>query len=140
MGGDLVNPGSPPSYTEIFERQFPFYLSIGMTYDQYWNDDCLLVKYYRKAHELAKERRNQELWLQGLYIYDALCCVAPILHSMAKRGTKPLPYPEKPYPITPEAIKQEKEERARANRLKAKAMFEAWASKLDLPEGVRDDE
>jgi len=60
---------------------------------------------------------------------------------MAKSGTKPLPYPEKPYPITREAIEQEKEERARANRLKAKAMFEAWASKLDLPEeGVRDDE
>jgi len=59
---------------------------------------------------------------------------------MAKSGTKPIPYPEKPYPITREAIEQEKEERAKANRLKAKAMFEAWASKLDLPEGVRDDE
>jgi hypothetical protein len=59
---------------------------------------------------------------------------------MAKSGTKPTPYPEKPYPITREAIEQEKEEKARANRLKAKAMFEAWASKLDLPEGVTDDE
>ena len=135
MGGELVDPASPPSYTEIFERQFPFYLSIGMTYDQYWNDDCLLVKYYRKAHELANDRRNQELWLQGMYIYDALCCTAPVLH-----GAKPTPYPEKPYPITREEIEQEKEERARANRLKAKAMFEAWASKLDLPEEVRDDE
>src|SRR5690606_12389669 len=97
-------------------------------------------KCYRKAHELANERRNQELQLQGLYIYDALCCVAPILHSMAKSGTKPLPYPEKPYPITREAIERDKKERARANMLKARAMFEAWASKLDLPEEVRDNE
>ena len=135
MGGDLVDPASLPSYTEIFEGQFPFYLSIGMTYDQYWNDDCLLVKYYRKAHELANDRRNQELWLQGMYIYDALCCVVPVL-----RGAKPTPYPEKPYPITREEIERDKEEKARANRLKAKAMFEAWASKLDLPEEVTDDE
>ena len=33
--------------------------------------------------------------MQGLYIYEALCDVAPILHAFAKPGTKPLPYSEK---------------------------------------------
>ena len=46
-----------------------------MTYDQYWNDDCQLVKFYRKAHKLKNEQKNQELWLQGMYIYEALCNV-----------------------------------------------------------------
>jgi hypothetical protein len=84
----------------MFYDQFPYYLSIGMTSEQYWDGDPSLPKYYRKADELSKKRRNQELWLQGMYIYEALCDVAPILHSFAKKGTKPLPYPDHPYAIT----------------------------------------
>lgn len=77
---------------------FPFYLSIGMTYDQFWEQDCELVRAYRKAEELRQRRKNQELWLQGRYIYDALCAVSPVLHAFAKNGTQPSPYLEKPYP------------------------------------------
>lgn len=133
MGGEFLN-NSPPSYTKIFYECFPFYLSIGMTYEQYWNGDCQLVKYYRKAHELRNEQKNQELWLQGLYIYDALCAVAPVLHAFAKRGTKPHPYTEKPYPLTKKGVKEERKAQEKANRQKAKAFFEAWASRLKLPE------
>jgi len=112
-----------------------------MTYDQYWNDDCMLVKYYREAHRLRNERKNQELWLQGLYIYEALCDVAPILHAFAKSGTKPRPYLSKPFPITMEEVKRDKEEQEKLNRQKAKALFEAWAARLKLPEekGVSAD-
>jgi len=105
-----------------------------MSYDQYWNEDCLLTVYYRKAHELRKDRKNQELWLQGMYIYEALCDVSPVLHAFAKSGTKPLPYPDKPYPVAKEEIIKQKEFREKANRQKAKAMFEAWAERLNLPE------
>ena len=113
-GGSEPN-GSAPSftYTEKFYELFPYYLAIGMTYDQYWNDDPTLVKYYRKAAEIQKERRNEELWLQGMYIYEALCDVSPILHAYAKKGTKPTPYSEKPYSITETQRKHEEEERAR---------------------------
>ncbi len=142
MGGELLNSSSSKvSYTEQFYEHFPFYLAIGMTYDQYWNDDCLLVKYYRKAHELGKQQRNQELWMQGLYIYEALCDVAPILHAFAKPGTKPLPYSEKPYPLTKEEAVANKEAEEKAARAVAKAKFEAWAASLKLPEhkGVNAD-
>ena len=143
MGGELLkNSASKPlSYTEIFYEHFPFYLSIGMTYDQYWNDDCMLVKYYREAHRLRNERKNQELWLQGLYIYEALCDVAPVLHAFAKSGTKPRPYLSKPFPITMEEVKRDKEEQEKLNRQKAMALFEAWAARLKLPEekGVSAD-
>jgi len=138
VGSELVNPVSLPTYTEIFNRQFPFYLSIGMTYDQYWNDDCLLTKYYREAQEIRNDRKNQELWLQGLYIYDALTKVAPALHAM--KPQRPSPYPEKPYPITKEAIERDKEEREKAQREKAKAVFTAWAARLNLPEEVNANE
>jgi hypothetical protein len=112
-----------------------------MTYEQYWNGDCQLVKYYRKAHELRNEQKNQELWLQGLYIYDALCAVAPVFHAFAKPGTRPLPYSEKPYPLTKEEAVANKEAEEKAARAVAKAKFEAWAASLKLPEhkGVNAD-
>jgi hypothetical protein len=122
-------PNSPSSitYTEKFYELFPYYLSIGMTFDQYWNDDCTLVKYYRKAEELRNEKRNQELWLQGMYVYEALCDVAPVLHAFAKKGTRPAPYSTKPYAITEKQIKQDEEEKQRKLAEKGKKFMEAMA-------------
>lgn len=119
--GDGVISDSPPSYSQIFDECFPYYLSIGMTYDQYWKQDCDLVKPYRKADEIRKKRTNEEAWLQGAYIYNALCSVAPILHAFAKNGTKPDPYLEKPIPITKsdQEIREEEEMRARAEGFRA---------------------
>ena len=125
-GGSEPN-GSAPSftYTEKFYELFQYYLAIGMTYDQYWNDNPTLVKYYRKAAELRKEMKNEELWLQGMYIYEALCDVSPILHAYAKKGTKPQPYSEKPYAITNTQREQEEEARARRVAEKGKRFMDA---------------
>ena len=112
------------TYTEQFNTVFPWYLSIGMTYDQFWNDDPMLAMYYRKAMELKTERKNQELWLQGMYIYEALCDVSPLLHSMAKKGTKAKPYPDKPYSITETQRKREVEEEERKVAEKGKLFME----------------
>ena len=114
------------TYTEQFQEVFPYYLSIGMTAEQFWDDDSTLVKYYRKADELRNERMNQELWLQGMYIYEALCDVSPIFHAMAKKGTKPHPYPDKPYSITEKQRKRELEERERNVANKGKRMMEMF--------------
>ena len=119
--------GSLPhfTYTERFYEMFPYYLSIGMTYEQYWDGDCTLTKYYREAEELRNERRNQELWLQGMYFYEAICDVSPILHAFAKKGTKPHPYSEKPYAISEKQIRQEREEKERKLAEKGKRFMEA---------------
>ena len=113
------------TYTEQFYEMFPYYLSIGMTPEQYWDGDCTLVKYYRKAEELRNEKRNQELWLQGMYIYEAICDVSPILHAFAKKGAKPHPYPSKPYAISEKQIRKEREERERKIAEKGKRFMEA---------------
>lgn len=73
------------SYGEKFEELFPYYLSLGMTEEQYWDKDCRLVIFYRKAEELRTSRKNQEMWLQGAYFYEALSRVSPLLHAFAKR-------------------------------------------------------
>ena len=105
------------TYTEQFYEMFPYYLSIGMTYEQYWEGDPMLCKYYREAEEIRSEKKNQELWLQGMYVYEAIADISPILHAFAKKGTKPQPYPDAPYPIT-------KKQRDRIKAENEKKMFE----------------
>ena len=124
---------SPSSftYTEKFYELFPYYLSIGMTPEQYWDGDSTLVKYYRKAEELRNEKRNQELWLQGMYVYEAVCDVAPILHAFAKKGTKPTPYPSAPYPITEKQSKKNEEDKQRKLVEKGKKFMEAMAASVN---------
>ena len=125
-GGSEQNSSAPLiTYTEKFYELFPYYLSIGMTYEQYWNGDCTLPEYYRKADEIRKQRRNEELWLQGMYIYEALCDVSPVLNPFAKKGTKPHPYSERPYVITEEQRKRAEEERERKIAEKGKRFMNA---------------
>lgn len=143
MGSELVNDSSSPdgdgerpnsvsfSFTEIFERYFPYYLSIGMTPEQYWNGDCTLVRYYREAHLLKIQEKNQELWLQGKYFYDALCGVAPVLHAFAKNGTQPIPYMEEPYPITAEEVQARKEREEKKKFEKMKQMTMTWMASVN---------
>lgn len=114
------------TYTKQFYEVFPYYLSMGMTAEQFWDGDSNLVKYYRKADEIRKERINQELWLQGMYIYEALCDVSPIFHAMAKKGTKPHPYPDKPYSITEKQRQREIEENEMKVANKGKRMMEMF--------------
>lgn len=117
---------SPFPYTEIFYKQFSYYLSIGMTEEQYWDKDCLLVKYYREAEELRNEKLNQQAWLQGMYIYDALNRVAPILHAFAKKGTKAQPYVEQAYPISKRSAQEAKENEEKAKAQKGIRFMEAY--------------
>ena len=105
-------------------------MSIGMTYDEFWNQDVALVRAFRKAQELRDRRKNQELWLQGMYIYEALCDVAPILHAFAKKGTKPMPYSKEPYAITETEIREKKEREAREKEARMKAEFAAFAEQM----------
>ena len=124
-GGEQDGSLPHSTYTKYFYDLFPYYLSIGMTPEQYWDGDCTLVKYYRKAEELRNEKRNQELWLQGMYIYEAICDVSPILHAFAKKGAKPHPYSSKPYAISEKQIRQEREDKERKIAEKGRRYMEA---------------
>ena len=130
---EVGQPSSPSSftYTEKFYEVFPYYLAIGMTAEQFWDGDSTLVKYYRKAEEIRNEKRNQELWLQGMYVYEAICDVAPILHAFAKKGTKPTPYSAKPYPLNDKQTKRDEEEKQRKLVEKGKRFMEAMATSIN---------
>lgn len=109
----------PRSFSELFLRDAPYYLSIGMTYDQYWYGDVWLVEQFREADRLRQERVNMEAWLNGMYHYDALCCA--LQNAFRKKSDPPAKYPENPYDIFPKKeTKQEREAREEAERLQAK--------------------
>jgi hypothetical protein len=114
------------TYTERFYEQFPYYLSIGMTPEQYWDGDPELAKYYRKADEIRSERRNQELWLQGMYVYEAICDASPIFHAFAKKGSKPHPYADKPYALTDKQRERDAVNKEKAIAEKGKRFMQAF--------------
>lgn len=89
-------------------------MSIGMTYDQYWDGTPELTRFFRKAHEMKIKQKNEEAWLQGLYYYDALCS------ALSHFGENPKEYTNKPY--SPETNKENEE----ARRLEAEAQAEVW--------------
>ena len=101
-----------PTYTEQFKKCFPFYLSIGMTYEQFWEGDCTLPIFFRKAFEMKQKSENElsnyNAWLQGKYFAEAI----------AACFSENYKYPEKPYGFdeinkTEEEIMLEKADRFR---------------------------
>ncbi|HIR04225.1 MAG TPA: hypothetical protein IAD34_09215 [Candidatus Scatovicinus merdipullorum] len=125
-GRDVASVTPLKTYTEKFNELFPYYLAIGMTEEQYWDKDCDLVVYYRKAETLRIDRKNQEMWLQGAYFYDALCRISPILHAFARKGTKPSPYPTEPYAITDKQVEFEQMEKHKKVYDRGKKIMEGF--------------
>lgn len=115
------------SLTELFEKNCPIYMSYGMTYNEFWYGSAYRVKFYRESYKLKLQQQDENNWMQGMYVYEALCKVSPILHAFSKKGTKPLPYADKPFlldKIVPREKTQEEIERDRENeRLKAMIHF-----------------
>lgn len=96
---------------DVFERACPFYLKIGMTYDQFWDGDVSAHKAYLKAEKLRVKDMNRMLWLQGMYVYEAVGDLAPYFKAFSK--ARPKPYPDKPYDLFDEDRKRREEEEAR---------------------------
>lgn len=105
-------------------------MAIGMTYDEYWNGDNELPRYYRKAHEYKRRQRNEELWLQGLYIYQAIGALVPLFNFFDK-DRKADDYIQEPFPITKKEAQERKERKEReAYEAMIKSMDE-WANRVN---------
>ncbi len=91
-----------------------------MSYDDYWHGSPELCTYYRRAYNIKKESKNQQLWLQGLYIYKAVAAVMSGMFSTNSEG-----YLSEPIRITP-LTEREKEERAEKSRQELINRLSAW--------------
>lgn len=102
-------------------------MAFGMTYEQFWDGDNEMPKMFRKAHEIKQREADQQAWLQGAYVYQAIGALAPALKAFAKGSAQP--YIERPFgyeekPLDIEAPIQTKEEKADE---KARTWMEMWA-------------
>ena len=122
---------SPQSFTEFFELACPIYMAMGMSYEQFWDGDVRLVKAYREADAIRRRRKNEELWLEGVYMAEALSAT---VGNMFSKGNKHQ-YPSEPLPITVEEqnARREREEKAKMERMKA--AFTAKALKMNATMG-----
>jgi hypothetical protein len=99
-----------------------------MTYEDYWNRDSTLVKAYRKAAKIRRDLENQQAWLNGMYVYSALCCAAPSFNSLKPR--RPSKYPEQPFEFETEKeyeAKEKAEVKHNKQDMRAKTMMEIFA-------------
>lgn len=117
-------------YGEKFKELCPEYMSLGMSYSDFWDGDCEIAVYYRKAFVKKCERKNEELWLQGIYIYEALLDVAPVFNPVSKKH-KALPYRTSPIPLTDVEKEKQKDEKNREKLNAGKTIFKAMASNVN---------
>lgn len=103
-------PDAPESnITQYLETVCPYYMLYGMGYDEFWNSSLDRLHDYWQMYQFNIERRNQELWLQGMYIREA---VASCLSKQAK-------YPDKPHRITEMTeVEREEENRRKVEKLR----------------------
>ena len=113
MGESGLNqpPQSETAITpiEYLDKLFVYALSIGMTYEQYWHDDPKLINSYIEAEEIKQRKLNNQLWLQGLYVYQAVGSLIHLANSFTKER-RAKPYLKEPIPLT-EKERLEAEER-----------------------------
>lgn len=111
-------------------------MAMGMTYDQFWEGEPGIVVAYREANAIRQKRRNQELWLEGIYMMNALGATVGNMFSKGQKNQ----YPAEPLPLT-EAEQQERKEREQKARMeRIKAAFTAKALAVNTKLGGKPDD
>ena len=99
---------------------------MGMSADEYWNGDAEACVAYRKAYRERLKFEDMMLWRQGMYVYHALCKVAPALNAIKPR--EPLEY-IKPFGFDFDFNKKEEEEKPTVD--KGFEYMKAWADSFN---------
>jgi len=131
VGGVGSTAETPDTCRSIFDKAFPTYLAMGMTYDEFYNKDHTLAIAYRKAFDMKRDQANSDMWLQGVYVYEAIARVAPLLVPFAKHP-KAEPYLEKPFPIRKVNSEPAGKEAAESNAVNDKGMAYMFAQMMKI--------
>ena len=103
-----------------------------MSSQEYWDGDPYMAVIYRDVDTRIRKDKNQFLWLQGLYFYEALSVV--MHNAFVRKGRKLERYPDEPYRITPPTA-EEKKAAAKREREKAIKSLNAWKTAWDKQNG-----
>ena len=122
--------------SDMLDRVCAYYMAIGVSFDEFWNGDYTQLKYRIEANRLMLEERNREMWIQGIYVYDA---VMTAMYN-ANRGKKAQKeYMDKPIRITKQS-EEEKEEEAKNILEQFKASLSVMTGRLERREKDRAKE
>lgn len=107
------------SAREKYERECPILMSYGMSRDEYWNGDILSAFDYVEAEVLRKKQLNEQLWLQGMYMCDAVAVAVnnTVCYQLANGKGEKAHYPERPYGA--DLTAKEKEDKEEKDKLQA---------------------
>ena len=116
------------SLTKLFEKACPIYMSFGMSYHDFWYGPAFMTTFYKDAYKLRLRQQDENNWMLGMYVYEAILDCSPVLHAFSKKGTKPLQYAEKPYLMDKfeEKTQAEKEQEVENERLKFALQMNNW--------------
>ena len=137
LTGESQGQISRTPYGDIFDEFFPYYLAMGMTYEQYWYGETGLRKAYREAYRIRMEQAQRitdvNNWYMGQYIMSALMAVPLLVNGFVPKGAETRQYPDKPF-----LEKAEEEKKTEARRKKeedqsktAMALFQAFTIRIN---------
>lgn len=89
----------------------------------FWEGDVWLAPAYVRANQLRAQRKSEEMWLQGAYIYNAVAVA--VSNAFRKKGAKPQKYLSEPVRVVP-LTEEEKEAKAEEERRKLVAYLNSW--------------
>lgn len=97
---------------------FPYYLSLGCSYEAFWNGSAWIAASYREAEIHRREQCNYDAWLQGLYVSRAVnAAFAAFSWGMnGKKGARPDGYPDYPIAFTEREKQAEQQRRIEQTR------------------------
>ncbi len=112
------------TYTSVFEAVCPYFMSIGVSYHDFWDGDFEICKYAQKAELLRKKRRNQDAWWNSIYTFRALCDASVLFHDFVDKKPELKFSTEVPLPLS---MKEAKEQ----EKLKHEREMEAFSAQME---------
>ena len=84
-------------------------MSYGMTYDQFWYGDPCMAKAYYECQRIKNKRKNEEMWVNGIYTLHALNVA--LNNAFNKHKIQYLAKPLDIYPKTEAEVEAERNEK-----------------------------
>lgn len=134
---DQSKQTSPTPYGDTFDKLLPEYMSMGMTYDEFWDGEYGTKRACRKAFRIRMENEqklaDRNNWYMGQYLICVLQAIPLLVGGFNTKGVQMPEYPDKPFFEKFEAQKQEEAVRKQQEDQQklAMAMFQAMATKFN---------
>jgi hypothetical protein len=94
-----------------------------MSSAEYWEGDCSLTRYFRKAYKIKQEEINTNAWLQGAYVYDAVSTA--LSNALRGKNSKVTKYAQQPYDLGNKNRAKSEYEKAKEVELEQQKAY-AW--------------